>query len=144
MSESDTAPSPSDAAEIQSAEQLTDEDGSPESAVPLFEPEATTDDSLANTEAGLLANGKNLEKDGAEKEHNRHQSFRDNVNRAVIWLFWTIVVCLLVGIVVFSYHMLTPASYQFLSADQLSKLQTVLVSALFSSALSGYAGKRMN
>jgi hypothetical protein len=39
--------------------------------------------------------------------------------------------------------MLTPGAWHYLGADQLKELKTVLVSALFSSALSGYVNKRM-
>lgn len=113
----------------------------PEASV--FQPDSTFPDEKANAEATALANGNELDADGAKKEHNRHQSFRDHLNRAALILFWTIVACLIAGIATYAYHMLTPAAWHYLGAEQLKDLKTVLVSALFSSALSGYVNKRM-
>jgi hypothetical protein len=109
----------------------------------VFKPDSTVPDEKANAEANALANGKELDADGAKKEHNRHQSFRDHLNKAALVLFWTIVVCLIGGIATYAFHMLTPGAWHYLGADQLKELKTVLVSALFSSALSGYVNKRM-
>ncbi|MBB4842493.1 hypothetical protein HNP55_001008 [Paucibacter oligotrophus] len=110
---------------------------------PVFAPEPGQNDSLATAEANSLANGKSLQSDGEAKEHQRHQSFRDHVNRATLGIFWAIAVSIGLGVIAYTFHLLTPPSWHFLEAAQLESVKTILISALFSSALSGYAGKRM-
>ena len=108
----------------------------------VFVPVDADHDALADAEARHLADGVDLERDGRAREHGRRQSFRDHVNRAVVLIFWTMAGCRVSGILVFAWHLLTP--WFFLTEQQLDKLQTILVSALFSSALSAYANKRMS
>lgn len=98
---------------------------------------------MAQTEAAKLAAGDQLEQDGKEKEHNRHQKFKDHVNIAVLVLFWTIVVCVLLGLLTFLFHLICPSAWHYLDERQLEKLQTFLGAAVLSSALTEYANKRM-
>ncbi|WP_340529432.1 hypothetical protein [Cupriavidus necator] len=98
---------------------------------------------IAQTEALRMAAGEDLESDGKAQEHRRHQTFRNHINRAAIWIFWVIAASLLIGIVTFSWHLVTPASFHFLADKQLDKLQTILGSAVLSSALTGYVNRRM-
>ncbi|MFM0302916.1 hypothetical protein PQQ99_22635 [Paraburkholderia sediminicola] len=110
----------------------------------VFAPTSQDDsDEIATKEASSLAAGVDLEEDGAQQEHRRHQTFRNHINKATIWLFWVIALSLLIGIVAYSWHMVTPDAWHFLSEKQLDKLQTVLGSAVLSSALTGYVNKRM-
>ncbi|CAM2331460.1 Transmembrane protein [Ralstonia mannitolilytica] len=102
-----------------------------------------TGDRIATQEATSLAAGVDLEKDGKAQEHRRHQTFRNHINRATIWIFWVIALSLLIGIIIFSYHLLTPDSWHFLAEKQIEKLQTLLPSAVLSSALTGYVNRRM-
>lgn len=115
----------------------------PATGASVFAPDSTFSDDKANAEANALANGKELDADGAKKEHHRHQSFRDHVNKAALVLFWVIVGSLIAGIATYTWHALAPTSLHYLNAEQLKDLKTVLVAALFSSALSGYVNKRM-
>lgn len=116
-------------------------DASEEASV--FSPEPTPRDSRAEAEAAALAEGEDLRKDGARREHKRHQSFREHINRAALVVFWAVIVCLLWALAAYTWHMLMPSDWHYLSAEQLESLKTVLGAALFSSALSGYVGKRM-
>lgn len=109
----------------------------------VFEPENGSTDELAATEAIRIAAGLDIERDGKEKEHRRHQHFRDHVNKATIFVFWVVIVCLGFGIVVYSWHLMTPACWHFLAATAQSKLEGLLASALLSSALTGYVNRRM-
>ncbi|AXE93949.1 hypothetical protein [Paraburkholderia terricola] len=119
-------------------------DDGPDDLRSVFAPSSQDDsDEIATKEASSLAAGVDLEEDGAQQEHRRHQTFRNHINKATIWLFWVIALSLLIGIVAYSWHMVTPDAWHFLSEKQLDKLQTVLGSAVLSSALTGYVNKRM-
>ncbi len=91
-----------------------------------------------------MAAGDDLELDGKKREHRRHQSFRDHVNLAVLIIIWLIVISICLGIAVFAWHLLTPICWHFLDEKALDKLQTILGAAVLSSALTGYANRRMN
>ncbi|AJY65521.1 Uncharacterised protein [Burkholderia pseudomallei] len=108
---------------------------------PASQPSA---DAIATKEATSLAAGIDLEKDGARQEHKRHQTFRNHINVATIGLFWVICLGLLIGIATYAWHMVTPDALHYLTEKQLDKLQTVLGSAVLSSALTGYVNKRMS
>ncbi len=115
------------------------------SAMPEFDPTSTgSGDSRATEEALKIAAGDDLERDGKQREHKRHQKFRDHANIAVLILFWLIIISLGVGVMVFTWHLLTPACWHFLNDSQMEKLQTILASALLSSALTGYAKQRLS
>lgn len=59
-------------------------------------------------------------------------------------VLWLIVGVLLLGITIFAFHALSPACWHFLSATQLSDLKAMLGTAILSSALTGYANRRMS
>ena len=109
-----------------------------------FDPDSESEpDTRALKEALLLSSGDDLEKDGKEQEHARHQKFRNHVNTATLVLFWFIVVCVLIGVAAFAFHLVFPAKWHYLEKDQLDQLKTMLGAAVLSSALTGYASKRM-
>jgi len=111
----------------------------------VFAPPAiATEDDRAKKEALMIGGGLDLEADGKKQEHTRHQSFRNAVNTATIILFWVIASCLLVGILTYVWHMITPKNWQYLDKEQLGELKTILVTAITSSALTQYVKKRMD
>ena len=101
-----------------------------------------TKDELATDEAKAIGD-RSLQKDADSQEHGRHQKFRNHINHATLIIFWSVVVCLVVSIFIFSYHMLTPETWHFLSQSQVDTLKTVLSGAILSSAMSGYVNSRM-
>ena len=101
-----------------------------------------TDDDLAKKEAIAIGAG-TLEADAKKQEHGRHQKFRDHINRATLIVFWTVVFCLIVSILIFTFHLVTPEKWHFLSIDQIGTLKTLLGGAILSSAMSGYVANRM-
>ncbi len=101
------------------------------------------DDTLAEEEAMKLNSGEDLEQQGKKKEHERHQQFRDNLNLATLIIFWVIVICVVWGIVTYTFHILTPDNWHYLGDDQLDQLRSILATAILSSALTGYANKQM-
>lgn len=98
----------------------------------------------ARAEAQKLDQGTNLEAEGKVREHNRYQSFRDHANAAALLVFWAVVLALLWGVAVYAAHLLMPTVVNFLSEKQLSRLESLLGTALLSSALTGYVNKRMS
>lgn len=115
-----------------------------EAATPVFTPDASKQsDALAEEEAAKLGAGLDLEHDSRRQEHVRHQTFRNQVNLATLILFWVIVCCVGAGVLVFTWHLVTPASCHWLSDAARDKLQTLLAAALLSSALTGYVNRRL-
>lgn len=100
--------------------------------------------SLAQQEAGKLSAGIDLAADGKNREHYRYQSFRDHANAAALLVFWAVVLALLWGVAVYAAHLLMPTVVNFLNEKQLSRLESLLGTALLSSALTGYVNKRMS
>lgn len=101
-----------------------------------------TNDALARREAIAIETG-SLEADAKQKEHGRHQKFRDHINIATLVVFWTVMSCLVVSIIIFTFHMISPDSWHFLSEAQIGTLKTLLGGAILSSAMSGYVNNRM-
>ncbi|WP_093385406.1 hypothetical protein [Rugamonas rubra] len=99
-------------------------------------------DALASKEAIAISNG-SLQADADKQEHNRHQTFRNHINRATLIVFWSVMACLIVSIFIFTFHMITPESWHFLNDDQIGTLKTLLGGAILSSAMSGYVTNRM-
>lgn len=125
------------------AQQQTPEEMGPPDPADVFQPDPLPT-AQATAEAVKLGGGEDLKADGAAKEHGRHQVFRDHVNKAALCVFWTLIACVIFGVVVFAWHLLLPSSCHFLAEKQLDKLQTLLGAALLSSALTQYTNKRMN
>lgn len=117
---------------------MTEDNGS-------FEPSfyIAPDDNLADREANALASGKSLEEDGEVQEHGRHQTFRNHANIAAIILLWTIFGLTLVGVLVFTLHLVLPSYCHWMSSAALEKVQTLIAAALLSSAMTGYVNRRM-
>lgn len=101
--------------------------------MPDFEPGSDGTDDRATKEALKLAAGDDLEEDG-----KRH------ANVAILILFWFVIGCLALGISVYTWQLLTPRCWHFIDAEDFDKLQTILASALLSSALTGYAKQRLS
>lgn len=93
-------------------------------------------------EHGLMGPG-DLAHDGRVREHKRHQSFRDQVNCAMIGMFWILCTALASGIVIYSWHLMTPLLWHFLDDSQQVRLQTLLAPAVLSSSLTGYVSRRI-
>jgi hypothetical protein len=119
--------------------------GRRDAATPVFTPDASRQaDALAEEEAAKLGAGQDLEHDSRRQEHARHQTFRNQVNLATLVLFWVIVICVGLGVLVFAWHLIAPASLHWLSDAARDKLQTLLAAALLSSALTGYVNRRLS
>lgn len=94
-------------------------------------------------EGGEFAGTVDIDREGKEREHVRHQVFRDHVNRATIGLFRVACAMLGCGLLAYGWHLLTPLLWHFLSDTQQVRLQTMLAPAVLSSALTGYVNRRI-
>jgi hypothetical protein len=144
MAESDALSEQSDI--DQSGEDAAERSFSAESPFPpesTFAPPDKPADARAEQEAAMLAQGVDLEEDGKKQEHRRYQSFRNHINLALIFVFWIVAVSIMVGILIYAWHIVAPDKWKFLSEKGFNKLQTLLGSAVLSSALSGYVKQRM-
>lgn len=110
---------------------------------PQFRPPELTADSDAEKEALLLDAGADLESSGKKRDFRRDQLFKDHVNHAALAIFWMVVFGIVWGIVAYGWHLLMPESWHYLSKAQLDKVEAILAAAILSSALTGYANKRM-
>ncbi|TDL96980.1 hypothetical protein EBP26_00795 [Stutzerimonas stutzeri ATCC 17588 = LMG 11199] len=105
--------------------------------------EMAASDSLAKREAVAIAGNEDLDTDGKQKEHGRHQRFQEHANNVALGLLWTVAGFTLIGMAVFVWHIVMPESWCWLTETALDSIRTLLTGVLFSSAMSGYVNKRM-
>lgn len=105
-------------------------------------PQAGAADELARKEA-IAISTETLQADADKQEHSRHQTFRNHINKATLIVFWSVVVCVIVSIFVFTFHIISPSSWHFLDKEQIGTLKTLLGGAILSSAMSSYVNNRM-
>jgi hypothetical protein len=75
----------------------------------------------------------------ASRERRRGDARLTHLHRGGLVVFWVSLFILLGLLSVWAWHILTPDSLHFLSAQGIEKLQTVLISVLGSSFVSGAA-----
>jgi hypothetical protein len=99
-------------------------------------------DASAENEAQRYAD-ETLDRDARRKNHGREQSMRDHVHRGALLIFWLVIGCGSLGLVVLTIHMVTPSSWHFLPADTLSTLKGVVAGAIASSVFTDQARKML-
>lgn len=99
------------------------------------------EDGLAAQEAVAFAEGRDLSTEAAEREHDRTQELRDTLVRGIKWLFWIIFALIVLMIITWVWHLLTPEKYHYLATRQLEQIQTILFSGVTAAVLSGVAQK---
>jgi hypothetical protein len=110
----------------------------------VFEPDDHEGPStLASSEATAFASNENLDTDGKQKEHGRHQRFQDHANKVALGLLWAVAVFTLMGMTIYVWHIIVPETWRWLPQNSLDGIRTLLTGVLFSSAMSGYINKRM-
>ena len=96
-------------------------------------PAADLDGGRAEAESSYLANDKDLDTAARHSDHERRERFRDHVGRALIFCFWIIVVLMIAAVVSWAWHFIMPAKWHYLDKDQLSTIQTVVISGALAS-----------
>lgn len=104
------------------------------------EPVPSEANHLADKEAGALESG-HLKRDAAKRDHGRKQGLRDHLVWGIKFLFWLVLFIVAVMIAIWSYHLLAPSCWHFLSSVQLEKIQTILFSGVTAAAISGVSKK---
>lgn len=110
----------------------------------FYESDHNARDSLANREAVALAGNEDLDADGKQKEHGRHQRFQEQANKVAVLLLLVVAACTFLGIAIYVWHLVAPICWRWLNEDDLDSIRTLLTGVLFSSAMSGYVNKRMS
>jgi hypothetical protein len=98
----------------------------------------------AQEEALALQSGVDLAEEAKKRGHGRDQKFKDHLNVAALAIFWCVIACVAWGVVAYGWHLLMPEPWHYLSKEQLNKIESILAAAILSSALTGYASKRMD
>ena len=73
-----------------------------------------------------------------ESSHKRSQQVRQNIHWVSLVGLWTTCALSFCFVIVWAWHILMPESRQFLTEDRLSIIQTVLISIVGSSFITGY------
>lgn len=100
-------------------------------------PEAPHDqqsNDAAQSEAMALASGdlKNI----AEKNlHERKEKFKDHFAIALIFIFWLMIVVGISASLIWTWHLLLPDYYHFLSDGQIRKIETLIFGGVLSTFL---------
>ena len=102
------------------------------------EPKGLVDDSLAQAESTAFGNGVNLKRDAAKRKHLRTEDLRDSLKSASKLLLWIFTILVLIGTLIWCWHLFTPAWLGFLSQEKLDKIQHILQSILLSGLVAGY------
>jgi hypothetical protein len=107
----------------------------------VFEPDRSGKDGVAQEEATAFARGRNLSEERVLADHTRDESLREALCSATHFIFWLLVGCVVLGIVVFTWHLLTPVSFHFLEPSSFDRLQSILFAAVLSSAITKHFDK---
>lgn len=89
-------------------------------------------DSIARTEGERLAN-KTLE-DARKERENQKEGAKHKILLFAMW-FLFVLACLTLG--VYAFHMLSPESEHWLSAQQISKIETTFIGGIVGTMLQG-------
>ncbi len=101
------------------------------------------DDTSANEEANALAQNRDLEKEERESKHDRNESFRENIKKAITWLIWVGFGIAVWASGTWAWHLLIPEKYHYLTPDQIDKVQTILFTVAAASGVQAFAKKHV-
>lgn len=98
-------------------------------------------DDLAERESQALSNERDLEKEATERDHDRQQQLKDYLLAIIKIGIFVIAMLLILGVVIWGYHLITPQSWHWLTENQLVEIQKLMTSALLAIVISDYAKK---
>lgn len=96
-------------------------------------------DDKARKENALLSNKRDLKNEANEHFHDLVESVRDIFFCAVKGILIIVSCITVVAIVFWSWHLLMPSEFWFLTQEQLSKIQTLLTTVAVSGLVGGLA-----
>ncbi len=112
--------------------------------IPILEP-ASDEESHANAdkESTAFANETDLRKLAEESQHGRSEDLKDLIHCvAKIVVLCVFVILLLMGLS-FSWHLIAPDKFRYLSEAQINDIRNILFSGLVASAASAYFRKNL-
>jgi len=108
---------------------------------------ADSDDSRAALESKQLSSGKSkdqLAREAEVAEHDRTEKFRQHFERIALGFLYGLGFGLIVIGMAWLFHLVTPAGWHWLSADQLDDLQGLLTGGLIVGVLTDHFRKRLS
>lgn len=106
-----------------------------------------SDQDAASKEAIFLSRGLSsdeIEKEAAANEHRRNQAFRNHFERMAIVTLWTMFVALQTLAAVWLWHIISPTSMHWLSADQIGTIQNIVTGGIVAAALGDHFKRRLS
>lgn len=111
-------------------------------ALPQIEPPPPNDvDRKDVAEAHAYGTGKDIEALKAHGDHKRGELIRNNFSWAVVGLVWIFGLIIIAMICSYIIHLILPEHYQYLSFDQVSKIESFLLSGSIGAFLMNYVKK---
>lgn len=108
--------------------------------------EKIDDEYRGQAEYDQLGSGKAseaLERQAKENEHRRNEQFRDHFERlAILCLYLGALLIAVVGLT-WVWHILLPQGLHWLNADQVGKVQSLLLGGILTSVVTGHIKKRL-
>jgi hypothetical protein len=96
-------------------------------------------DDPATAEARALAS-ETLEQVGERRQFERRELARDAIGKATVFSIKVLFLILIIGSLIYSWHLLAPEKWRYLSSDDLSKIQTFLSNIIVGAVL-GFLAK---
>jgi hypothetical protein len=85
-----------------------------------------------------------LRRQAEASDHGRNERFKDALEKIANVAMWVAAALILTITVVWVYHLVMPASCQWLTPSQFDKIQSILVSVAVSSVVTAYFQKRLS
>lgn len=92
-------------------------------------------------EAHAYGTGKDIEALKAHGDHKRGELIRNNFSWAIVGLVWIFGFLIIAMICSYIIHLILPEQYQYLSLDQVKRIESFLLSGSIGAFLMGYVKK---
>jgi hypothetical protein len=96
-------------------------------------PEPLEDDE-ASAEALAYASG-TLQKEAERAQHGRRERTRDHIGRATIIGVWVAFLVLVLGALIWSWHLLAPIHWRYLEVSEIAAIQALLSNVIIGAVL---------
>lgn len=108
--------------------------------IPSLSANLPNEDGSATKEAESLAN-ETLEQEAKKNEHQRKEKFKQHFSWAALGVFWIVAVSLILILLFWVWHLITPMYLHFLTEIQVNKLQDILFSVIATKVIQEYFRK---
>lgn len=96
-------------------------------------------DSKANAEEKVFESFDDYDKESRKKDHQRGEKLKDILHSIVIWGVMIMGVLLIIGILVWAWHILVSDNWHWLSTVQIYDMQKIMSSALLALVVKDYS-----